>query len=180
MPSWHITSKGMFAGSCIGVILMVMLLEFLRRAAKEYDRLLLRQHQRAMFAEVSSSGSSSPQRTPVPAPAPAPEPAPVSCCDNTDSIESEKNESSKPSAAAITTARTAPFPRRTTTRFRPNVMQQAIRALLHLLQFALAYFVMLLAMYYNGYLIICIFIGAFLGAFIFSWESVEVAVASGM
>ncbi|KAL1618489.1 hypothetical protein SLS54_007217 [Diplodia seriata] len=178
--SWHITSKGMFAGSCIGVILMVMLLEFLRRAAKEYDRLLLRQHQRAMFAEVSSSGSSSPQRTPVPAPAPAPEPAPVSCCDNTDSIESEKNESSKPSAAAITTARTAPFPRRTTTRFRPNVMQQAIRALLHLLQFALAYFVMLLAMYYNGYLIICIFIGAFLGAFIFSWESVEVAVASGM
>lgn len=60
-------------------------------------------------------------------------------------------------------------------------MQQTIRALLHMLQFALAYFVMLLAMYYNGYLIICIFIGAFLGAFIFSWESVEVAVGgSGM
>lgn len=27
-----------------------------------------------------------------------------------------------------------------------------------------------LAMYYNGYIIICIFIGAFLGAFIFQWE----------
>ncbi|OJD33288.1 ctr copper transporter family protein [Diplodia corticola] len=179
--SWHITSRGMFAGSCIGVILMVMLLEFLRRAAKEYDRLLLRQHQRAVFAEASSSGSSTPQRTP--APTSAPELAPSSCCDNTDSIESEKNEPSKPAAAVTTAARTAAFPpSRRTTRFRPNVMQQAIRAFLHLLQFALAYFVMLLAMYYNGYLIICIFIGAFLGAFIFSWESVEVAVggATGM
>ncbi len=25
-------------------------------------------------------------------------------------------------------------------------------------------------MYYNGYIIICIFIGAFLGAFVFQWE----------
>ena len=39
-----------------------------------------------------------------------------------------------------------------------------------MLQFAVAYFVMLLAMYFNGYVIICIFIGAFLGAFLFSWE----------
>ena len=26
-------------------------------------------------------------------------------------------------------------------------------------------------MYYNGYIIICIFLGAFLGAFVFQWES---------
>ena len=45
-----------------------------------------------------------------------------------------------------------------------------MRALLHMLQFAVAYFIMLLAMYFNGYIIICIFIGAFLGALIFSWE----------
>lgn len=58
--------------------------------------------------------------------------------------------------------------------FRPSILQQAIRALLHMLQFAVAYFVMLLAMYYNGYMIICIFIGAFLGYFIFSWEQLSV------
>lgn len=173
--SWHITSRGMFAGSCIGVILMVMLLEFLRRTAKEYDRLLLRQHQRAIFAETSSSGSSTPQRAPAP-----PAAAQTNCCDGADSIESENNDP-KSAPAVMTAARSAAFPARRTTRFRPNVMQQTIRALLHMLQFALAYFVMLLAMYYNGYLIICIFIGAFLGAFIFSWESVEVAVGgSGM
>lgn len=57
--------------------------------------------------------------------------------------------------------------------FRPNVLQQVIRATLHMVQFAVAYFVMLLAMYYNGYFIICIIIGAWLGAFVFSWESIN-------
>jgi copper transporter 1 len=60
-------------------------------------------------------------------------------------------------------------------RFRPNVFQQAIRALLHTLQFAVAYFVMLLAMYYNGYIIICIFIGAYIGYFMFGYESFNVS-----
>jgi copper transporter 1 len=27
-------------------------------------------------------------------------------------------------------------------------------------------------MYYNGYIIICIFIGAYLGSFIFHWETI--------
>jgi solute carrier family 31 (copper transporter), member 1 len=27
-------------------------------------------------------------------------------------------------------------------------------------------------MYYNGYIIICIFIGAYLGAFVFHWEHI--------
>jgi len=49
-----------------------------------------------------------------------------------------------------------------------------VRALLHMAQFAIAYIIMLLAMYYNGYIIICIFIGAFFGAFIFQWESVTI------
>jgi copper transporter 1 len=30
-------------------------------------------------------------------------------------------------------------------------------------------------MYYNGYIIICIFIGAYLGFFIFGWESISIA-----
>lgn len=46
--SWHITSHGMFAGSYIGVILLVMSLELLRRLGKEYDRYILRQHQRSI------------------------------------------------------------------------------------------------------------------------------------
>lgn len=124
----------MFAGSCIGVILLVILLEFLRRAGKEYDRRIVQQHlaSHASAAPVASSASSDNSKTPA--------------------------------------TNTAP----TVQKFRPSVLQQAIRALLHMLQFAVAYFVMLLAMYYNGYIIICIFIGAYLGFFVFGWESFNV------
>lgn len=124
----------MFAGSCIGVILLVILLEFLRRAGKEYDRRIVQQHlaSHAPAAPVASSASSDNSKTPATNMAP------------------------------------------TVQKFRPSVLQQAIRALLHMLQFAVAYFVMLLAMYYNGYIIICIFIGAYLGFFVFGWESFNV------
>ncbi|KAK3291772.1 Ctr copper transporter family-domain-containing protein [Chaetomium fimeti] len=122
--SWKITSTSVFAGSCIGVLLLVMSLELLRRSVKEYDRFLLRQHSAAPTAQKVTGSPA------LPAAAPG---------------------------------------------FRPTVLQQAMRALLHMVQFAVAYFVMLLAMYYNGYIIICIFIGSFLGAFVFQWEYLGVS-----
>ncbi|KAG7151716.1 Copper transport protein ctr4 like [Verticillium longisporum] len=130
--SWHVTSTGMFAGSCIGVVLLVLSLEALRRAGKEYDRYLIRSHAAAAAAAaVTHSG-------------------PFAAASN-DSASGGKNsgEGAAPLGAG-----------------------GAVRALLHLLQFAVAYFVMLLAMYYNGYIIICIFIGAYLGSFIFHWEKI--------
>ncbi|KAF5680853.1 ctr copper transporter family [Fusarium heterosporum] len=139
--SWRITSKGMFAGSCIGVILLVMSLEFLRRAVKEWDRHLLRQHAAKFQDSTTADTSAGPSRT-------------------------NDSESGKDGNAVVSCA--SPIPP-----FRPNVWQQAIRALLHMTQFAVAYFVMLLAMYYNGYFIICIFIGAYLGAFVFQWETLS-------
>lgn len=45
-----------------------------------------------------------------------------------------------------------------------------------MLQFAIAYIIMLLAMYYNGYLILSIFAGSYIGALIFSWETISVAI----
>ncbi|KAK7407871.1 Copper Transporter integral membrane protein that functions in high affinity copper transport [Neonectria punicea] len=135
--SWHVTSKGMFAGSCIGVLLLVMSLEALRRAVKEYDSYIIREH----FAKFAASPAAIPSKA-------------------------AHSDSSKAADGAAVCA-VAPPP------FRPNVGQQAIRALLHMLQFAVAYFVMLLAMYYNGYIIICIFIGAYFGSFVFHWETLS-------
>lgn len=105
---WRITSTAMFAGSCIGIVLLVVCLEGLRRSVKEFDRLLARRH------------------------------------------------AASPEAALP---------------FRPSALQQGVRAALHTAQFAVAYFIMLLAMYYNGYFIICIFIGAYIGAMAFQWET---------
>jgi copper transporter 1 len=92
---WHITSSGMFAGSCIGVVLLVMALEFLRRSVKEYDRYLVRRHRAAVVATHDGPKSGG---------------LPVPC--------------------AITAVR-------------PTLAQQAVRAFLHMAQFAVAYLVML-------------------------------------
>ncbi|KAG9235258.1 high affinity copper transporter [Amylocarpus encephaloides] len=136
--SWHITSKGMFAGSCIGVILLVMSLEAFRRLSREYDSYILRQAVRAnasLLSSSSSAGTSSPDGRPK-----------------------DVNSTVALCAGPVN--------------FRPNVLQQMVRATLHMVQFTIAYFVMLLAMYYNGYIIISIIIGAWLGAFVFSWGTI--------
>ena len=100
----------MFAGSCIGVILLVVSLEFLRRLSREYDRFILRQHQRGLPGNVPHSGSTS------------------------------TSEGGADKGAVATTARPVNCGPQY---FRPNLMQQAVRALLHMMQFAVAYFVML-------------------------------------
>jgi copper transporter 1 len=131
----------MFAGSCIGVVLLVVSLEFLRRLSKEYDRYILRQFERSQGAPFNAhEGSTASQ--------------------------------DGPSYTKVTVSPTE-RPVSQHSRFRPNILQQAVRATLHMVQFAIAYFVMLLAMYYNGYFIICIVIGAWIGAFVFSWEDVS-------
>jgi len=48
-----------------------------------------------------------------------------------------------------------------------------IRASLHLFQFIVAYFIMLLAMSFNGYILFSIFIGVFLGFVMFEWEWID-------
>ena len=136
--SWHIRSNGMFAGSCIGVLLLVVALEALRRASLEYDAYIARSHQQ--------KAASSPPST------------------------ARLEEASDPNNKASSTQSTTPLLQPQTS-FTPNVFQQLVRAFLHMAQFAVAYIVMLLAMYYNGYMIICIFLGAFVGAFVFSWHS---------
>lgn len=122
---WKIQNNGMFAATCIGVILLVMVVEFCRRIGREYDAFLVRQFQRQALARLPDSNHSG-------------------------------------SVGRIT--------------FRTTPLQQLIRALIHALTFGGAYIVMLLAMYFNGYVIICIFIGAGLGKFFCDWMVVTIGV----
>lgn len=190
--SWHIRSRGMFAGSCIGTILLVLCLEFLRRMGREYDAFILRRaHQRQMYLPGSTSmaptnqarkmGTTSNRNNPN---------CPCDCPQNDDpNLTSPGMESSYAKLAGSNevtpvvaegvhlvdgdVARNKNFD--TLPPYRPSPVEQVIRALFHMVQFAVAYFIMLLAMYYNGYIIICIFIGAFLGALIFSWEPLSLS-----
>ncbi|KAJ5327540.1 Ctr copper transporter family protein [Penicillium brevicompactum] len=152
--SWHITSRGMFAGSCIGVICLVICLDFLRRVGREYDAYIVRQARLRQSARVTDIATT--------------------CDDN--ACPGTEGEFSTPktlnhATAVASGAFVAPGP----VSYRPSLAEHTIRSLIHMVQFAVAYIVMLLAMYYNGYIIICIFIGAFLGAFIFAWEPVSLA-----
>ncbi|QDS69271.1 hypothetical protein FKW77_002244 [Venturia effusa] len=158
--SWHINTSAQFAGTCIGVILMVVLLEALRRLSKEYDALILREHMSKK--QLPQPGTSVVTHN---------EDAARTATNNT---EQSASVGKKASNFAILRRLSAPFAA-TATSFRPSLIQQCIRAFVHMLQFGLAYFVMLMAMYYNGYVIICIIIGAFIGYFIFSWQSIQIA-----
>jgi len=95
----------MFAASVIGVFLLAVALEALRRLAKEYDTYAIRQ------------------------------------------------------------LRAAPIKGRR----RATPIQQAIRAVLHAAVFGVAYILMLLAMYFNGYIIIAIFVGVGVGKYLCDW-----------
>lgn len=52
--TWHVRSKGGFAGSCIGVIFLVVLLEGLKRLQRGYDRGIVKK-QREKLARGNSS-----------------------------------------------------------------------------------------------------------------------------
>lgn len=159
---WRIKSQGGFAGLCIGVILMVILLEALRRASKEYDNYLDQQHRKSVaMATVHDDGSS------------------TGNAHGGNKITNAKGTREQPSDDPISLMTVAKGQRQrhlfdysSHEPFRPTVAQQAVRALLHTLHFALAYWIMLMAMYYNGFIIICIIIGAFVGAFVFQWERI--------
>ncbi|KAH6652263.1 copper transport protein ctr4 [Truncatella angustata] len=144
---WHITTRGMFAATCIGVILLGVLLEFLRRIGKEYDALILRQFQRHIAAQTALASSKKEPLEPVSCCAPPPE----------DEIELAK-----------------PGPRTVT--FRATPLQQLIRSVIHAVTFGVAYIIMLLAMYFNGYIIICIIIGAGIGKFVCDWMVHKVVI----
>ncbi|CAG8957257.1 hypothetical protein HYFRA_00010679 [Hymenoscyphus fraxineus] len=166
--TWRITTPGMFAGSCIGVILLVISLEFLRRVSREYDRYLSHSFLPSPSANPTNDNpSSSPSSSSLPT------------ANNTSNNTSTKNTSStdengtKINITGKGQGRLREvFRGNRNGRYKPTLPQQAIRATLHMVQFTIAYFIMLLAMYYNGYIIICIIIGAWLGAFLCSWEGI--------
>ena len=123
----------MMAASCIGVLLLVVCLEFLRRLRKEYDSFIVRQFQRELNTRASTASPDG----------------------NNSPLTEEPLAASGPKTHV----------------FRANPLQQITRAIIHAVTFGVAYIIMLLAMYYNGYFIICIFIGAYIGAFVFHWET---------
>ncbi|KAK0734725.1 Ctr copper transporter family-domain-containing protein [Lasiosphaeria miniovina] len=98
---WHVTTAAIFAGTCIGVILLTLSLELLRFLARAWDRKI-----------VERQGPNS----------------------------------------------------------QPNIWRQLVRAFLFTLQVINAYLLMMLAMYFNGFIFLCIILGSFISFFLFRWD----------
>ncbi|KAI1080786.1 Ctr-domain-containing protein [Whalleya microplaca] len=129
--SWRIGNDGMMAASCIGVLLLVVCLELLRRLGKEYDNFILRQFQQHVAAQIHGS-------------------------------RINDTDTSSLGAQAVT--------------FRATPLQQLIRSIIHAVSFGLAYIIMLIAMSFNGYIIISIIIGAGIGKFLCDWMIQKVSI----
>ncbi|KAI0517522.1 ctr copper transporter [Xylaria bambusicola] len=132
--SWKIKTEGMMAATCIGVFLLAILLEFVRRLGKEYDDLILRQFQqhadeRAAMAKLEDN-----------------------CCSAETRLAGQ------------------------TVIFRATALQQLIRSFIHAVAFGIAYILMLIAMAFNGYVIILIIVGAGFGKFLCDWMTARVVV----
>ncbi|KAK4170458.1 putative high affinity copper protein [Cladorrhinum sp. PSN259] len=150
--SWHITSHGAFAATCIGVVLMVILLEALRRFGKEYDEHIQRDFA-ARVALIANGAVAS----------------------NVASNNGGVCPAAPGSGAAEQGRSLAPQ----TVTFRASPLQQLVRSIIHTATFGLAYIIMLMAMYYNGYVIISILIGALLGKFVCDWMTKTVIITAG-
>ncbi|KAK6336144.1 hypothetical protein TWF696_001710 [Orbilia brochopaga] len=163
--SWHITSAGMFAGSCIGIVFLVVAVEALRRLARELDRHIVRDwHARAAAAS----------NTPIHIANPAA--ATASRDSASEKLPAEKTP--LPPAPGASRARTllarfCPFSVSSSTSVtpRPTILQQLLKSFIYAVLLGVGYILMLLAMYYNGYIFFCLVLGAWLGNFLFGWDT---------
>ncbi|GAP90522.2 putative ctr copper transporter [Rosellinia necatrix] len=134
--SWQIQTEGMMAATCIGVFLLVIMLEFVRRVGKEYDHFILRQFRQHLDAQAAMAKMEG------------------DCCSETPGARSQ------------------------TVMFRATPIQQLIRSFIHAVAFGIAYILMLIAMAFNGYVIIVIIIGAGVGKFVCDWMTQAVATGA--
>ncbi|KAH8168243.1 hypothetical protein CIB48_g66 [Xylaria polymorpha] len=132
--SWQIKTQGMMAATCIGVFLLAIMLEFVRRLGKEYDQFVVRQFQQHVDSRAAMARSKD------------------DCCAEGPQMNGQ------------------------TLMFRATPIQQAIRSFIHAVAFGIAYILMLIAMAFNGYVIIVIIIGAGFGKFVCDWMTQKVVV----
>lgn len=156
--SWRNNTKAKFAGTCIGVAFWVMLTECVRRWAREYDRYIIAQAKRQVQQYEESL-----------------------LAQNKVDPENGAKQGSRGTFQSLVpglfTPRAMPAipggngQAATMHRLRPSVFQQIIRAVLYAIQFTSAYLIKLIAMTYNGYLIISIILGALIGYFFATWDT---------
>ncbi|ODV63343.1 copper transporter family protein [Ascoidea rubescens DSM 1968] len=137
--SWHVRSKSMFAGSCIGVFFFILAYYWVHRVVKEYDNAIV-DYKTAQLQIV---------------------------CDNVDNCENEKiNHSWLFTAKKSHNADDVVI--------MPSIAEHSLKSLFFMVEWTCSYLIMLLWMYYNGYIIITCILGCFFGKLLFGYEPLAV------
>ncbi|RCK56141.1 Copper transport protein CTR3 [Candida viswanathii] len=142
--SWQVKTSGGFAGACVGSFFLVVFLQWLHRFNKELD---LAMANRPRFKVYFKDGELVDGEL-----------------GDTKTLEFEAPNTRNPFLIALSHSWL----------FRAghsSPLEHLARCLLYVVEWGLAYFVMLLFMYYNGYVIISCLIGAFVGRFLFTYNS---------
>lgn len=160
----------------MGIFVIVILIEVIRRFGREWDRYIVRsaqasrqnqlaaQPRHAAASELSPTSSASHEKVPSGA---VPPHAP----------ELDSSMYGYPARAGLRGS-AARFWARNPRRFRPSLLQQLIRSLIYGVQFTGAYLVMLMAMTFNGYILLAICVGGLFGHFISTWDALAFDVDS--
>ncbi|ODV76709.1 Ctr copper transporter [Suhomyces tanzawaensis NRRL Y-17324] len=143
--SWHVKSKGAFAGSCIGVFFLVFAAQWLHRFCRELDNAIVaRRRQQALNVVDTSSEDSKTKSYPSPL-------------------------GSSPNPYIYTLSHKWLFFSQPNDLV-PSPLEHVLRSVLYTVEWGLSYIIMLLFMYYNGYIIISCILGALFGKLAFSYN----------
>lgn len=161
--SWRISSHASFLGACIAVMALVVLLEFLRRLQRMYDSYIFlrarQQHGRGIAGVTAVDNNHDSSRGDI-----------GTIKGYAANVESAPN-SAVPLLVGDWSKNLSFSTLPTMGLFRPSWPQQAVRGAIYTMQFMVAYMIMLLAMYYNGYILLSIFLGVFVGFCMSSWDT---------
>lgn len=146
--SWHVRSRGGFAGSCIGVFFLVMASQWLHRFCRELDAALVEKKlsQKSVKLQRNADFSSTTD-------------------DNSSGKIPFHQHPKNPYVHAISHSWLFRSKEGSVV---PNFAEHVLRSALYTIEWGLSYIIMLLFMYYNGYIIISCILGAFFGKLLFS------------
>lgn len=175
--SWMNDTKGKFAGSCIGCFALVVAAQWLNRVSRQFDIELVKRHKMRYLARHMASNNA------------YDETSSELSLHELELIGSEPEWKATLVALKKTVSHTwyFNFLRRNTLEdpiekalsccsavpaleIYPTFLEHFLRAWIFVLQWGLSYIIMLLFMYYNGYIIISCLIGALIGRFLFNYE----------
>lgn len=176
--SWHVRTRGQFAGSCIGCFFLVMSAQWLHRVAREYDAAIARRKQLRNVNQVSGTKEEAGEDSSSSSSASANLAAQLENNRNASMFLPENTFASnlfQPIIYALSHDWFLNFQSRkttTSTMAYPDLIEHLIRALIFTVQWGQSYIIMLLFMYYNGYIIISCILGAFFGRLVFNYEPI--------